>query len=1837
MDVVYLGATNVAMGDSISQCSENTKESVVGRSSECKSPQSINVDRSHTLGVDVKLQSNLTGCEEPTVVSAEELATPSASIQLDVDFLSEGVTTNVLDRDDPYFANIKRRKVCALPVRITHHRSKKRRKDNIPKRRPKYEVPRGRFLEKMKILHKELNLGAEPSLWAQSPPLTPQSLFVEKSGVDLAALDVRMYKKCFDIEPQGESFGSFSSQRGVFMYVNSFFRARTSSYIPQHILDVGDIAINALLFLEDFSSHRTWKGATMALARYIKYQTPLSECIDSMEFLFICLLDAFQDSLTPQGDVSGVSGNIDWRKFEMPDLTGLSEALSDYKTFIKSAYVGKATMMINYLVAFGVLQKFGMPVDSDVLKQTRFREFVKGRSLNSPILMHDFIIDLLDFVTETLTRGIRFIATGSYDAFLFSNTKSHSWAVEARDLCEHYDIPGYVSSVDEFLFLERVQEKLEEGKLLKAALALTKLYEHKMVDDLLRSLRKMEGDLSSRVNCLKSRPQPFGLYVVGGSNIGKSYLTRVLFHAYAKFSTMNGVELPSEDHYMYLRNSRDDYWSAFKPSMWCVVADDIADKLPVPGVEDKSINELLHVLNICPLLTNQADLSDKGRIPMRARLFIATGNSPDCGVTETQYNPYAFWRRFNYRIIPTLKEGKTTLRGAVSEGEGFDNHWIFTVEECVPVAKPEGPGKTFKKFGTPQQEKSMRQHAEWRTVGVYDDIDDFIAWYGSAIAEHLKNTAQMEDRFTQVGKVEICEICYRSNCACGITPQGEQFDAPPERKFRENLNLPWHLAILYWVVMSFLWLNVMLNKLAMYGVSYLIRNQRPGTPDDPTGYSYHFIRRLYFRCLRKAKRWLNSWSFASYGWYNTVEHWFATASYAGVFNIQRLAYVIAFLFFIKKMIEFARSFYQHEAQGTSFVKPEIFEEEEKVTVWQDTDFSFTKFDVSSRVTSRKNMSIGEQREYFSSAVYSMTMFSNKGQVIHAQAVQLAGQIFCTAAHYFRHNRNNVAVEVYRQNAHANHRRKRKIKFKDIYFPHNTDLAFFQMSGIPPGKDLSHHLMKDDANFTTTATLTLRRRGLPVIHLGIHKTHTIRRTLGPDYDNLVSKIWAGYNPGELTEVGDCGGLMWSHMERVGPVILGIHIGAREKDKRSVASFPITQEIWRSVQRNFDNQALVSVGTTQYIPDTKKVVQTPHQKSPIRYIPQGTFTYYGAFPNVYIPAKSHVGRTFLGHKFVAGTVDSDYPITDGFGPPRMRTYHVRRNPLMQMTQTNEDMDVGAIGKCADAYTNDILNFLNENELKLLHPIDQHVAINGFPGINYIDPINKRTSTGWPYNTTKLKYLIEIPPEEPYDICFEVAPEIQSEIERIEEAYAHGERAHPVFKAHMKDEPLPNKKIEANKTRIFSGAPLAFVIVMRKYLLSFVRVMQRNRFVFEAGVGMTVQTAQWDDLYHHLTKFGEDRIVCGDYSKYDKKMAPDVILAAFRVIRQVCSRGAYSEEDLKIIDCIAYDIAFPVTDYFGDLVGFIGTNPSGHPLTVVINSIVNSLYMRYAYVLCTGKDAREFQLFVSLMTYGDDNIMGISVERSDFNHTAIAQALANIGVVYTMADKEAESVPFLNINSASFLKRSWRCDEELEKWVCPIEHDTICKMLTTCLKSTTYDAMDHMACVVETALSEYFWYGRDVFEDRQHQFRRIIDGTDLDNEMYQKFIFKSYDFYRERYLKASGLLEQSTEDGDGQLVPQGTTFSDAMVAGEKPYLGPTLYGQPVSPLHVFLGYIGCPLILFVFFPWLRYIMIHESTRGFVYIAMWRGFWCCVFAFMETMWVIAFPLYWMFIYAFMFYLCRK
>nr|ULG00029.1 MAG: hypothetical protein [Marnaviridae sp.] len=659
---------------------------------------------------------------------------------------------------------------------------------------------------------------------------------------------------------------------------------------------------------------------------------------------------------------------------------------------------------------------------------------------------------------------------------------------------------------------------------------------------------------------------------------------------------------------------------------------------------------------------------------------------------------------------------------------------------------------------------------------------------------------------------------------------------------------------------------------------------------------------------------------------------------------------------------------------------------------------------------------------------------------------------------------------------------------------DSDAVVIQLRCMPPGKSLLQY-------FPIDSILKGRFKG----------KYIMRSRCGTVSQLQVDNIHPGSCPVfgvpgyfgtaiRPTQLGDCGSLCLVEVGG-GKVIFGSHTSGAPNG--GVCMQHISQKMLNEAINRFEPQVHEGVLPISAPGYERELMTDLHPKSCIRFLDTGTAKVYGSFKGYRAKHKSHVEPNYI----------CDYVVEHGykadFGPPKMdwQPWHLA---IKDMTTPVHCYLNENIRKCEDAFYNDIVSKLGD-KLTILEVYSLDVALNGAPGVTYVDKLNSRTSAGNPFKKSKEHFI----KEDQYGRIVEVDKIILDRVAEIEACYDMNTRYHPQFCGHLKDEPVSLKKIASGKTRVFTGGEFAWSIVVRKYLLSHIRLIQNNPFIFEAMPGVVAQSTEWRDLYEYLTVFGKDRMIAGDYGKFDKRMAAPFILSAFNILERLAKAAGWPDEDLRYIRCIAQDTAFPCIDFNGDLIEIQG-NPSGHPLTVIINCLVNSLYMRYAYLLISGKPLESFQDNVKLATYGDDNIMGVSLDCPNFNHTRIAAAMKCIGVEYTMAEKEAESVPFIHIDETTFLKRAFRFDNDIGCIVAPLDESSFHKMLTARLPKENMAAEAHAIRVIETAQREYFFHGKHVFEEKQKFFLRLVEDCGLKSWVCDSTFPNYYDLVYDFWMK-------------------------------------------------------------------------------------------------------------------------
>nr|ULF99920.1 MAG: hypothetical protein [Marnaviridae sp.] len=552
----------------------------------------------------------------------------------------------------------------------------------------------------------------------------------------------------------------------------------------------------------------------------------------------------------------------------------------------------------------------------------------------------------------------------------------------------------------------------------------------------------------------------------------------------------------------------------------------------------------------------------------------------------------------------------------------------------------------------------------------------------------------------------------------------------------------------------------------------------------------------------------------------------------------------------------------------------------------------------------------------------------------------------------------------------------------------------------------------------------------------------------------------------TELGDCGSplvVLTGH----GPIIVGIHSVLHGN---KIVSTRFSHEDFKEVASDH----MVQCGRIPIVENTL----TMNKKSYVDFHDHGRIMYHGELMGFRMRPKHHVFETELASQIFGRKIGGKEIVRRLTGPV-MDSWRPQQLALKEFIEPVDFMDETILSDCVEAFVSHVLKNLPESEWKLMHPVSIDVAVNGVPGMAYMDPLKRSTSMGYPWKTTKRKFL------EPLDDDFwpegmKFTDEIEEEIARWFSLMRKGIRCHPVFSANLKDEPVSFKKKLMAKTRVFFSGPLPYLVVLRMMFMGFCRVVQRNPYVFHSAVGMNCHSLEWEKLFRYLSKFGVNRTIAGDYAFFDKKVKMLLMRFAMEFVIRICKRsGNYSDFEILVMEVLMLDLMNPSVDYFGMLITLLGGEVSGHQLTTILNIIINILYLMYVYALC-GYCVFTFFVHVVVIALGDDHILSVSDKVPEYTHTRIQKEMKYLGIDYTMADKTSESRPYISLYEGSFLKRSFRYDIELGVHVAPLEVESIFKMLTVQVESKACSKSEQLAQAMTSATMEAFFHGRAFYDE-------------------------------------------------------------------------------------------------------------------------------------------------------------
>jgi hypothetical protein len=1412
-------------------------------------------------------------------------------------------------------------------------------------------------------------------------------------------------------------------------------------------------------------------------------------------------------------------------------LLQLREAMTNWKLITNNPVFQKISFLISALITMGICS------------ETNFQWNINGIRIFQIAALdkHMSAFDLVDAALETILyfveSGWECFVSKSLTPFLYSDHRMRDFDDEYIFLMQNIE---HVQTGNLEKFAEITEQDFDE-RLSNITIIAKDLvagarnsFEKKLFNDKLLALSRMRASFDAVRVQGGLRIAPYCVEFFGTSGVGKSSLSAITM---VVGLISNGFK--ATDDYLMTLNEADKYMSNYRSNINGIFIDDMSNTKSA-FIEKAPTQKILEIVNNVRQYAVMAEADKKGKVSLSPMWTNITTNVKDMKVGEYSNEPVSILRRANVVVTCKVKKG-FEKRSQFSENWMLDPQkvekyytvdglvniplipdiWELDVERVVPVASTDkntsdSAGHEYV-FHNGKQLKDC-SFLEFLDFVVMDSKKHFISQ--KSLVERSKNLA---------GKFVMCEKCSTITqlCKCKsennephfgflagrvvgiatghiqkrvIKTVSESFSKFEINNLKKLTNLCYSLEneILFnwtsYIPESFMdneYCRKLLNYAHSEQVIHTIRREMCAT----------LVLCIILVCF------LNFFSIPFVG-YLLIRICFITRIvkeriYQNILNKRGalpelvkksrdsvLPAVLAasgVLFTLYTLVKMYKGFRSVDMQFHGELQPKTEEEVKKrdseVNPWKGADISELpkKEGISLTTTTEQALNVVKKNLFYMS-------MEGSHKVRFCNAMALNSNILLFPKHMWLDENGKEVTTVKGTLRHKSFCKQvlfSRVNSCDI---ESTDLSLVYVPQIGDRNQLYRYLPINVAEQGQFAATYIDRDG------EFHDFY------GNSNRGMVGHALAYFFGGTATyNISTFNGLCMAPLvsKNKGSQLIGFHLGGKTNTQNAVYGTLTQAQYLKALEILMAKPGVVKpIGQGDFKTETYDVQffqdSTVHPKSPVNYVGTGDDTNYKVFGTVMgkVSPNSSVTSTII-----SPLVEKYFGIPQKWGQPKLKpAWKPWYESLKYSAAPSIGVEAELLQPAVIDYEKPILDIIRNNDFirKDVRPLTRMETVCGIDGKRFIDKMPASTSVGYPLTGPKKNYMTLLPPDDFPGFAYpvELDEKFWNEVERIKQCYRDEVRAYPVFKACTKDEPT---KLTKDKVRIFQSAPLALQLLTRQYFLPIARVLSIYPLLSECAVGVNCQGPEWHQLNTHMEFFGKDRILAGDYSKYDLRMPAQLTMAAYAImIDMALASGNYTEDDLIIMSGIAHDICYPMIAFDGTLIEFIGTNPSGQSLTVFVNSIVNSLLMRCAFLhTYPGKDFREN---AKMMTYGDDVKGSVSKNADNFNHLSYAAFLKERDIVFTMPDKESTPTKFMHTNDADFLKRKNVWNPDLQIFFGALDEQSIFKSLHSVLKSQYLSPEQQAAINIDGALREWFSHGKSIYEERRQTMQHLCEEAKL-----------------------------------------------------------------------------------------------------------------------------------------------
>jgi hypothetical protein len=415
-------------------------------------------------------------------------------------------------------------------------------------------------------------------------------------------------------------------------------------------------------------------------------------------------------------------------------------------------------------------------------------------------------------------------------------------------------------------------------------------------------------------------------------------------------------------------------------------------------------------------------------------------------------------------------------------------------------------------------------------------------------------------------------------------------------------------------------------------------------------------------------------------------------------------------------------------------------------------------------------------------------------------------------------------------------------------------------------------------------------------------------------------------------------------------------------------------------------------------------------------------------------------------------------------------VWREPLLESIKACEgvfNMPKDELEMACDDYIEGVELLPGTDTFRVLSDEETLYGVEG----SSIRGFDRTTSSGYPFFRNKT-HLVDSDPVKGMSIVF------KKQLEWARKMLHEGFLAMPFVSWSLKDEPLSAEKVNSkNKARVFMCFPFFFNFLLKQYFGPVMAFILMHRQFFECYAGMNVSSRECHTFYQHMSAFGTHNAFDADAEKWDKRLNTTIRLAVIEILVYLMRVLNYTDEQIRIGSGILVSELYHFAYCKGGLVAFSFTDPSGSFLTILHNSIGQSVMMRFVWRKYYA--GYVFRDHVRLAHVGDDSLQCVADGFSAYCYVTVRDECKKYGVVFTPGDKsDAPDYFYKELEACSFLKRRLRWNSDLSSWVAVLDPKSLVKTLTVMIPGKT-SLKDQMSSALSSVLREYFLYGRSEYE--------------------------------------------------------------------------------------------------------------------------------------------------------------